>query len=235
MFVSKCTYCECRHQKVTVCECFFPLTPQCTGTSVVFFFSLSLSLCPNQERLCLQPGKIWFTSCLSQGAQCLTFCPLLPSLVYLLHSPHTSWPLSPLCRLHSQHDFICLNLPPPSLPPPSIHPIPSARPARGLMVCLCPPSPSTDSPREWHQPRWAAGLPGVLPVPAGSREEAVAHVSQSGPQQRWCGPTEHPQTQGNRRKHSLSVAATWILNVTFILTEKHTAVYVTADTSCSVS
>lgn len=37
-------------------------------------------------------------------------------------------------------------------------------------------SAPTDSPGEWHQSRWLAGLPRVLSVHAGSWEEAMAHV-----------------------------------------------------------
>lgn len=124
---------------------------------------------------------MWFTSWLSQGAQCFTSCLLLSSLVYVSHS---LWPLSLPCHLHYQHTLICTALHLPSLP---THPILTS--LLSLLNDWQPASVPTDSPREWHQPWWFAGLPGVLPVPVGAWEEALGHVPQCGPQQWWCGHT----------------------------------------------
>lgn len=50
----------------------------------------------------MQPGKIWFTSWLSQGARRLTFCPLLRSPpVYLLHSLRAHPPFPPPYPRHA--------------------------------------------------------------------------------------------------------------------------------------
>lgn len=170
--------------------------PLCTGTSLVSFVSLSLSVLFQERRdnVCSQvrSGLLLDShrehSALHSVLSSAHLCTCHTLSVHTQPSPNAppampsaSLNMSP-CRIKTNQTECAFSIPSHSIRL-DVSAASTLFPSTRDQLTLRPQSPSADRPRERHQPRRSAGLPRVLPVSAGPREEAVAYVPQRGPQQ----------------------------------------------------